>query len=138
MDNDPYADHRIRAHPLDRGLGFHVPPARGVARPGRAGAAVVPARRQRASAQMEMQAMDRMRAWLAEHHPATRETLLPTRIVRLEDIGPDAQIEQAFSQVLRLRGIGDPVRIPRALREAVRRAGRRACRWRKPRTARTA
>ena len=61
----------------------------------------------RASAQMETQAMDRMRAWLAEHHPATRETLLPTRIVRLDEVGHDAQIEQAFAKVLRLRGIGD-------------------------------
>ena len=61
----------------------------------------------RASAQMETQAMERMRAWLAERYPATRETLLPTRVVRLEEVGPDPQIEQAFQQVLRLRGIGD-------------------------------
>ena len=61
----------------------------------------------RASAEMETQAMDRMRAWLAEHHDATHETLLPTRVVRLDQVRPDAEIEAAFAQVLRLRGIGD-------------------------------
>ncbi|KGQ19416.1 hypothetical protein LF41_3068 [Lysobacter dokdonensis DS-58] len=62
---------------------------------------------QRASASMEVRAMDRMRAWLAEHHPATRARLLPTRVVRLDEVQPDPVIEAAFAQVLRVRGIGD-------------------------------
>ena len=51
--------------------------------------------------------MDRMRDWLATHHPRTRDTLLPTRVVRLDDLAPDAITERAFSDVIRLRGLGD-------------------------------
>ena len=61
----------------------------------------------RASSTMEMRAMDRMRDWLAMHHPRTRESLLPSRIVRLEELRPDADLEHAFTEVLRLRGLGD-------------------------------
>jgi hypothetical protein len=61
----------------------------------------------RGSAQRETQAMDRIRGWLAEHHPQTRELLLPTRVVQLEEVRPDAEIERAFVQMLRLRGLGD-------------------------------
>jgi 7-cyano-7-deazaguanine synthase in queuosine biosynthesis len=61
----------------------------------------------RASSQAERQAMDRIRTWLAEQHPVTQATLLPTRVVRLQEVLPDAEIERAFANVIRIRGIGD-------------------------------
>ena len=63
--------------------------------------------RNRPSAPIETQTMDRLREAIVAAHPHTRELLLPTRIQLLEDIPPDIDIEQAFNRVLRANRIGD-------------------------------
>lgn len=60
----------------------------------------------RASTRAEMNAMDRIRARLAEEYPATRALLLPTRTARVAELAPDAEIEGAFDRILRRAFLG--------------------------------
>ena len=61
----------------------------------------------RPSAPVEIAAMDRIRAALAQAHPHTAELLHPTRYVRVEELAPDPGIDAAFDRILRKHRIGD-------------------------------
>jgi hypothetical protein len=61
--------------------------------------------RTRASTQIELETMDRIRTGLAESHPETRTLLLPTLMSEVDDIAPDAEIEAAGARLATL-GIG--------------------------------
>ena len=53
----------------------------------------------RASAQREMEAMERIRAAVAEQYPHTRALMLPTRLVRVEDLAREDDIQRAFDRI---------------------------------------
>jgi hypothetical protein len=62
--------------------------------------------RTRASTQIEIETMDRIRAALAEAHPETRSLLLPTTMSEVADIAPDAEIQAAGERLATLYGVG--------------------------------
>jgi|SRR4249919_967815 len=53
----------------------------------------------RASASCEIDAMDRIRAALAEQHPDTRALLLPSHLVRVEELERKDEIQRAFDRI---------------------------------------
>jgi hypothetical protein len=61
--------------------------------------------RTRASTQIEVETMDRIREALAETHPETRTLLLPTTMSEVADIAPDADIQAAGERLAQL-GVG--------------------------------
>ena len=53
----------------------------------------------RASSQSEIEAMERIRAALAEQYPHTRALLLPSRLVRVEELAREDDIQRAFDRI---------------------------------------
>ena len=63
--------------------------------------------RTRASTQVEIETMDRIREALAQAHPETRTLLLPTTMSEVADIAPDAEIQAAGDRLCALHGVGN-------------------------------
>ncbi|UHQ18873.1 hypothetical protein LVB87_11845 [Lysobacter sp. KIS68-7] len=61
----------------------------------------------RASAPCEIDAMDRIRAALAERFPHTRTLLLPSHLVRLENLKRDDEIQRAFDRIASTHRFGN-------------------------------
>ncbi|MGO4550204.1 hypothetical protein AB4059_03765 [Lysobacter sp. 2RAF19] len=63
--------------------------------------------RTRASTQIEVETMDRIREALAQAHPETRTLLRPTAISEVADIAPDAEIQAAGDRLCAVHGVGN-------------------------------